>query len=142
MDNYISASPEQGQQFYHTFKNKGKIVMLNLMRFKELADYSSLEAIAPESPISGKEAYTQYLECVLPLFTKAGAKVLFYGNAGAFLIGPGTEFWDAMLLVEHQSVAEFMKFANDEAYLKIAGHRTAALEDSRLLPHTENSSIG
>ena len=54
MDNYISASNEQGQQFYYTFKNKGKIVMLNLMRFKELADYSSLEAIAPESPISGK----------------------------------------------------------------------------------------
>jgi hypothetical protein len=30
-----------------------------------------------------------------------------------------------------------MEFAQDKEYLKTAGHRTAALEDSRLLPIEE-----
>lgn len=30
-----------------------------------------------------------------------------------------------------------MEFAQNEDYLKYAGHRTAALEDSRLLPTSE-----
>lgn len=51
-----------------------------------------------------------------------------------FLIGPSDELWDKVLLVEHESVARFMAFAQDEAYLKYAGHRTASLDDSRLLP--------
>ncbi|WP_246255857.1 hypothetical protein [Cyclobacterium plantarum] len=47
------------------------------------------------------------------------------------------EKWDAILLVEHKSVSKFMGFANSEDYLKNAGHRSAALEDSRLLPSTK-----
>lgn len=40
-------------------------------------------------------------------------------------------------LVEHESVLKFMEFAQNEDYLKKAGHRTAASEDSRLLPTIE-----
>jgi len=42
-----------------------------------------------------------------------------------------------VLLVEHPSVEKFLEFAKNENYLKTAGHRTAALEDSRLLPMTQ-----
>ena len=38
------------------------------------------------------------------------------------------------MLVRQQSVATFMAFASDEAILAGLGHRTAAVEDSRLLP--------
>jgi hypothetical protein len=38
----------------------------------------------------------------------------------------------AVLLVEHESVLKFMEFAQNPAYLKKAGNRTATLEDSRL----------
>jgi len=54
-----------------------------------------------------------------------------------FLIGPEHEAWDAILLVEHESVEKFIAFSQNKDYLKNAGHRTAALEDSRLLPITE-----
>ena len=92
MTNYISASNEQGQKFYLNFHNKGKVVMLNLLRFKETADYSSFEELAPASPVSGQEAYQLYMECTRPLLADAGSKVLFYGSSQHFLIGPSTLF--------------------------------------------------
>jgi hypothetical protein len=61
----------------------------------------------------------------------------FLGRGGAFLIGPRDERWDVAMLIRHRSVAAFMAFASDEGYLAGIGHRTAALEDSRLLPLVE-----
>ena len=41
------------------------------------------------------------------------------------------------MLVRQHSVDSFVAFAADDAYLAGLGHRTAALEDSRLLPLVE-----
>lgn len=41
------------------------------------------------------------------------------------------------MLVPQTSLASFMAFAADQGYLAGMGHRTAALEDSRLLPLIE-----
>ena len=60
--------------------------------------------------------------------------MLFFGRGGAFLIGPTEERWDAAMLVEQSSVSAFLEFASNREYLAGIGHRTAALEDSRLLP--------
>ena len=43
-----------------------------------------------------------------------------------------------VMLVDHASVVAFMGLASDTEYLSGLGHRTAALEDSRLLPATES----
>ena len=131
---YIDASPEAGKAFYQNFHNKGKVVMLNLLKFKAIADYSDLEELKPSQEISGEEAYQLYLDITLPELEKAGSRMIYYGKSKSFLIGPGTEKWDAVLLVEHESVLKFMEFAQNKHYKKFAGHRTAALEDSRLLP--------
>lgn len=138
MKSFINASREQGQKFYQDFNDKGSVTMLNLLLFRKIADYTNLEELRPADQISGKESYELYLENTMPLLTKFKAKILFYGSSKSFLIGPETEKWDEVLLVEHQSVAQFMKFAENEDYLKGAGHRTAALEDSRLLPMIQN----
>ncbi|XOV93274.1 MAG: DUF1330 domain-containing protein [Bacteroidota bacterium] len=137
MSKYIHASPESGKTFYQDFQNKGKVVMLNLLKFKSVADYSGIEQLKPASEISGKAAYKLYLDSTLPLLENAGSRVIFYGESKNFLIGPDTEKWDAVLLVEHESVSKFMEFAQSSDYLKNEGHRTAALEDSRLLPSSE-----
>jgi hypothetical protein len=60
--------------------------------------------------------------------------VIFYGKGGDFLIGPSGERWDAAMLVQQASVAAFLAFASNQGYLAGIGHRSAALEDSRLLP--------
>ncbi|WP_439489461.1 DUF1330 domain-containing protein [Algoriphagus sp.] len=134
MSKYIDANQEAGKRFYQNFYDKGKVVMLNLLRFRKIADYTSLERIKPIGEISGEEAYQLYLTGILPALEKAGSQIIYYGKSKNFLIGPDLEVWDAVLLMEHVSVSKFMEFAQQEEYLKFAGHRTAALEDSRLLP--------
>lgn len=137
MSNHIDASPEAGKEFYLNFHDKGKVVMLNLLKFRTIADYTKLEELRPIKDISGEEAYQLYLKGTLPELEKAGSRIIYFGKSQNFLIGPTSEKWDAVLLVEHESVLKFMEFAKNPEYLKKAGHRTAALEDSRLLPTTE-----
>ena len=137
MDKYVDPNLESGKRFYQEFHDRGKIVMLNLLKFRPKADYSNLKHLKPEKEISGEEAYQLYLDNTLPELKKVGSKIIYYGKGKHFLIGPESEKWDAILMVEHQSVMKFMEFAQNKDYLKTAGHRTAALEDSRLLPTTE-----
>lgn len=112
----------------------GSVVMLNLLRYRPIADYSASPELAPTAPITGEAAYRLYIEHTLPFLTESGGEVLFFGRGGEFLIGPAAEHWDAALLVRQASVASFLEFATNTAYLAGIGHRAAALEDSRLLP--------
>lgn len=135
---YIKVSEEAGKSFFS--KNHGTpIVMLNLLKFNEIADYSSSPHLAPEGPISGLEAYKLYMKSVYPLLSKISSEMIFSGTADQFLIGPSDEKWDAVLLVNHLNMNDFMAFASDPEYIKISGHRTAALADSRLLPIKQES---
>ncbi|MEM8524418.1 MAG: DUF1330 domain-containing protein [Bacteroidota bacterium] len=138
---YVHPSPKAGQQFYLEHHGKGQIVMLNLLKFRAIADYIDAPHLAPKAEISGAAAYQLYAKYTLPLLEKAGSKTLFFGKCSPFMIGPEAEKWDAMLLVQHESAERFIAFAQDEEYLKIAGHRTAALEDSRLLPMVKSSLL-
>jgi uncharacterized protein (DUF1330 family) len=116
---------------------RGDVVMLNLLRFREVADYSESPELVPEDPISGAEAYDRYIAHALPHLRRSGGDLLFMGEGGPLLIGPEGERWDRMLLVRQKSVEAFMGFATDEGYLGGVGHRTAALADARLLPLVE-----
>ncbi len=118
----------------------GEVVMLNLLRFRETADYSADPAIAPVEPISGREAFQRYIDHTLPFLKESGGRLVFLGEGGRYLIGPGEERWDLVMLVRQKSLSDFMAFASNQGYLAGMGHRTAALEDSRLLPLVEIST--
>ncbi len=137
-ETYIDPTQEAGAALFSR-NIEGPVVMLNLLRFKEVADYSDHPELAPENTISGVEAYEKYIAHTLPFLAEAGSEVLFAGEGSPFLIGPPDETWDRVLLVRHASLTEFLKFARNEGYLKGAGHRTAALADSRLLPIIQSS---
>ena len=55
-ETYIEPTPESGRDFF-TRKISGNIVMLNLLRFREYADYSASPELAPKNPITGEAAY-------------------------------------------------------------------------------------
>jgi uncharacterized protein (DUF1330 family) len=116
---------------------EGAVVMLNLLRFREVADYAANPELAPDTPISGAQAYDRYIAHTLPYLRKSGGDLLFMGKGGALLIGPEGERWDRALLVRQNSVGAFMAFAGNADYLAGLGHRTAAVADSRLLPLVE-----
>ncbi len=73
----------------------------------------------------------------LPHLEKAVSRILFYGSSSHCLIGSETEQRHAVLLVEHQSAESFISCTQNKDYLQNLGHRTAALEDARLLPIKE-----
>jgi len=133
---YVEPTQESGRAFFRR-AIKGKVVMLNLLRFRDIADYSATSGLAPEKPISGAEAYDRYIAHTIPYLIESGGELLFLGEGGAFFIGPQAERWDKVMLVRQRSVEAFMAFATNEAYLAGIGHRTAAVEDSRVLPLVE-----
>ncbi len=134
---YLEVTQEAGAAFFSKGIT-GPIVMLNLLKFNETADYSGYPDLAPAEPISGREAYERYMAHSTPHLEAAGSEILFSGGADRFLIGPQDETWDSVLLIKHASPLEFLAFAENEAYLVGLGHRIAALADSRLLPIIES----
>lgn len=115
----------------------GEFVMLNLLRFREIADYSLYPELAPEQAISGRQAYEIYMQHTEPFLHAAGGSLLYAGSGGEFFVGPPGRGWDMVLLVKQQSIEAFLAFANDPGYLVGHGNREAALSDSRLLPLTD-----
>jgi hypothetical protein len=130
---YLEPTQDAGRAFVMR-QLKGQIVMLNLLRFREVADYAATPELAPPSPITGESAFQRYIEHTLPYLLQSGGNIEFLGKGGDFLIGPPDERWDMAMLIRQRSVESFLAFATHEAYLSGLGHRTAAIEDSRLLP--------
>jgi uncharacterized protein (DUF1330 family) len=135
-EKYLNPTQESGREFIQR-NVSGQVVMLNLLRFREIADYAKTPELAPTNPISGEAAYQLYIEQTLPHLKKAGGEIMFFGKGGHFLIGPTNEHWDSVIMIRQNSVEDFLSFATNTEYLKIIGHRIASLEDSRLLPLTE-----
>ena len=138
---YVEVTQEAGRDFVLR-GIQGEVVMLNLLRFRDVADYSASPDLGLEEPISGRQAYQLYLDHTLPFLIESGGQLDLVAEGGSLLIGPSDERWDLALLVRHRSVETFLAFARNEAYLDGIGHRLAAIEDSRLLPLVPAEEVG
>jgi len=138
-ERYLDVTQEAGAALFRR-QIQGPVVMLNLLRLRDIADYSSNPDIAPDEPISGREAYQKYIDLTLPFLTATGGEIMFLGDGGQYLIGPQDEHWDLVMLIRQNSLQDFLSFSANEDYQIVLGHRTAALEDSRLLPVVEFES--
>jgi hypothetical protein len=136
---YLEPSQEASAKLYSK-QLKGEIYMLNLLRFKETANYTEFPLLAPLEPISGKQAFDSYIKHTIPFLKDSGGNIVFMGICSDFFIGPSDEEWDFVMLIKQQSLQSFLAFASNPAYIKILAHREAAIVDSRLLP-VENYNI-
>ena len=120
------------------------VFMLNLLRYKEQADYGEQTNLAP---CSGREAYFQRY---LPAFNKIassegveGIKVFYVGSVTARLVAPSDEKWDDVAIVEYPNFAAFRRVSESPQYATEADtHRRAALEDWRLIATTKMDLSG
>lgn len=136
-DVYLEPTQESGAALFRR-NIAGEVGMLNLLRLKEMADYSGYPELAPEQPVTGREAFQKYIEHTLPFLEQSGGELLFLGEGGRFFIGPPDEQWDLVMIVRQTSLESFIAFASNTEYLAGLGHRSAAILDSRLLPVVEN----
>jgi hypothetical protein len=77
----------------------GPIVMLNVLQFREYADYSGTPQLAPSTPITGRAAFGIYIAHTRPSLQRSGGELLLLANAGPWFIGPSDEHWDMAMLV-------------------------------------------
>jgi len=108
------------------------VYMVNLLRYKDHADYNNAAGAAP---CSGREVYFQrYAGWFKKIAADKGVKVLFLGSVSAGIAVPEGEHWDDIVIVEYPSYATFRQIVESEEYLADAApHRKATLEDWRLI---------
>ena len=137
---YLNPTDESAKQLFSK-SIRGEVIMLNLLRFKEIADYSQFPDIAPITPITGEEAYQIYIDQTLPFLEKSGGEIMLLGKSEHFFIGPMEEKWDLVMIIKQKSLDSFLSFASDPHYQVVIGHREVAIDDSRLLPIEAISSL-
>lgn len=79
---YLEPTQESGRAFF-TREISGSVVMLNLLRFRTVADYSAAPDLAPASPITGEAAYRLYMEHTRPTCRSPEGKLSFLAEAGS-----------------------------------------------------------
>ena len=125
----VNPTREQGEAFARSAPDDKAIVMVNLLRFRERADYGEPGGGA----VSGRKAYDRYSKAVLPMLWEVGGQILWMGKVRTSLILPDGEAWDEVLLVHYPSRAAFLRMVQSAPYQAIMKHRTAALLDARLI---------
>ena len=116
---------EQAGAFFST-PDDGPIVMINLLKFKEFAEYED----GSDATLTGEAAYLRYgalLDGPDGVLAKFGAKLLYSGNTTGLLLGTVEEEWDAVALVEYPSTSGMLAMVMSPEYNAIDHHRYAGL---------------
>lgn len=127
--NEVYPAPEQIMPLA-TDPTPGPIAMLNLIKFKDRAEYADGRA----TELSGREAYMVYAADMRRIVEAAGGRFLFAGDVAGLVVGAVEELWDVVGLVEYPSRAEFFRIATAPEVQAIGVHREAGLAGQLLIP--------
>ncbi|GGI91658.1 DUF1330 domain-containing protein [Polymorphobacter multimanifer] len=113
---------------------EGPVVMLNLLKFRAVAEYGADDN---EPAMSGAAAYARYQTAfVETVGAVSNAQVLYDGPVGQVFIGmagtPETD-WDKVLIVRYPSRQHFLAMMADATYREALRHRYAGLARTVLL---------
>lgn len=120
--NAVFPPAEQAAAFFGAAED-GPFVMVNLLRFKEHADYPD----GSDAELSGREAYARYGAGVQACLAAVGGKALYAGAVTELMLGEVDELWDMVALAQYPSRAAMMKMIQSPDYQAIEKHRVAGL---------------
>ncbi len=114
------------------------IRMINLLSFRDVAEYAPGDPLPGPSdePTSGADAYGAYAAVAFPEVKAVGGSQFYMATADQTLIGPESEDWDVVVIIEYPSRGAFLEMVSKPSYQAAVYHRTAALADSRLIMTT------
>ncbi|MBN8238356.1 DUF1330 domain-containing protein [Marinobacter nauticus] len=130
----VNPSQEELQRILDEIPKDQPVVMLNLLRFRDKAAYKD-----DSEDCSGRDAYKRYMTEAARSVSEVGAEVIWSGRSVGSLIAPPDESWDQVLLVRYPSINAFLAMIESPEYKGVVKHRTAALEDSRLVANVEGT---
>ncbi|MGH6787046.1 MAG: DUF1330 domain-containing protein [Novosphingobium sp.] len=131
MSGHVDPSAE-GWALFKSLPRDTPIQMLNLIRFKPLADYPAGHPNHGQG-LTGREAYTIYKAGIAPIIAAAGGGMVWQGRIEGTVTGPADE-WDDAFVMGYPNSAAFMAMVKDPHYIaEVVPHRTAAVANSRLI---------
>lgn len=111
----ITPTPQAIQKLVSA-SEKGKVVMLNLLKFK---------------PGNGAASYDEYGRHVTKILEKIGGRIIFAGAVAQSVIGIDGD-WDAIAIVEYPSRKAFIEMMMSAEYQAIHHFRDEGLERTEL----------
>lgn len=102
---------------------KGPIYMINLLKFKERAEYED----GRETQLTGYEAYQLYGQGVVQLLPKYGGEVVFVGDVTFLSLGQVEDLWDEVAIAKYPDRASLVEMSSSEEWQELAVHRAAGL---------------
>jgi len=120
------------------------IQMLNLIRLKPMATYPEDHPNHGKG-MTGLDAYRAYGRTSAEVFARVGGRQIWAGKPEGVLTGPTEERWDLAFIAEYPGGGAFLAMVTDPEYREHVRHRTAGVEDSRLIrlaPITPGEGFG
>ena len=112
------------EAFVKSLPDKGPVVMLNMLRFKERS---------ADGNGSGWDAYLRYSQMTMPLIKARAGTALWAGNVEGAAFGDAGKRWDYVVMVMYPSRAAFLDMVTSEDYAKANVHREAGVEEHLIL---------
>jgi uncharacterized protein (DUF1330 family) len=113
----------------------GPVQMINLLKFRDRAEYPADYTGDESVDVSGEEAYGRYATNTMPHVAKRGGRLVLLSTADESVIGTIGD-WDQVAIVEYPNRAAFIDMGQDPDYLAGTVHRTAALERTAIVATT------
>ena len=101
----------------------GPIYMLNLLKFKEQAEYQD----GRDTDLSGAEAYGIYATEVAEHLAKVGGALMLSARVERLMLGEVEELWDSVGIAMYPSRKAMMEMMSAPDYQASAVHRSAGL---------------
>jgi len=122
--------PEQLQKLATQAPAEGPVYLLNLLRFKQRAEYADGRA----TDLTGEQAYALYTEGVSKLIAGVGGRIIWFGRCNTLVIGDGDEPpWETAAIVEYQHLEDYLKMRGGADYEDVHVHREAGLAQQLLI---------
>lgn len=102
----------------------GPIFMVNLLKFKEKAEYEDGRA----TDLSGRDAYMIYGRAVTEILPKFGGKAIFAADVTFLSLGKAEELWDEVAIAMYPKRADMVRMSMSAEWQEAAVHRTAGLK--------------
>ena len=102
---------------------EGPICMVNLIKFKEKAEYED----GRETDLTGREAYELYETGVKKLLQGVGGCIGFEGDVERLMLGEVEELWDVVALAVWPSRQVMFEVMQSPGMQEISVHRSAGL---------------
>ncbi len=105
------------------------IMMLNLLKFRERAEYKDGRADGG----TGREAYMRYGLLMTEFVLSKGGRIQFTADVKSLVIGEVGELWDMAAIMEYPSAKAFVEIATSPQVAEFGLHREAGLAGQLLI---------